>query len=505
MSDLLESKSGFHPFVDYTRANVSCHLLPFRFHRINDQTEVLVNEVGDFLVVPSGTAERVIMRRLDADGDRELYQDLVAMFFICEEQISPLIDVYATRYKTKKSFLDRFTALHIFVITLRCDQSCQYCQVSRVSQDKNAFDMSLKHIDKGIELMMRSPNPHLTMEFQGGEPLLAFERVTYAIEKTKELSAKHNKTVTFVVCTNLAFISDSILDFCKQNDVLISTSLDGPAFIHDRNRRRRGNNSYELTVKGIALAREALGHDRVSALMTASPFSLDYPVEIVDEYFSHGFRDIFLRPISPYGYAVKNSLQQQFDTVRFLEFYKVALTRILEHNKAGRVFVEDYAKIILEKILTPFPVGYVDLQSPAGVINSVVVFNYDGNVYASDESRMLAEMGDMTFRLGNLDSDSYEEIFHGRKAEEIALNWATESLAGCSECAFQAYCGADPVRYYATQGDMYGFRPSSAHCVKNMEIIRYLFELMENDKEAREIFYGWVGVPPTEDDNAAAC
>lgn len=496
-------KPGFHPLVEYQRGTGDYYLLPFRFHRINEQRELIVNEVGDFLIVPSGTAEKVIRRKLDPVLDSELYRDLMVNFFISEDKIPPLIDIYATRYRTKKSFLDRFTALHIFVITLRCNQSCQYCQVSRVSQDKSSFDVSLEHINKGIDLMMRSANPHVTMEFQGGEPLLAFPQVMYAVEKTKEMASKNNKTVTYVLCTNLAFIDDSILGYCKENNILISTSLDGPAFIHNFNRRCTENDSYERTIEGINRAREALGHDRVSALMTTSPSSLQYPVEIVDEYYRRGFKDIFLRPISPYGYAVKNVLQQRFEMEKFLDFYKAALRRILEYNKTDRVFIEDYTMILLEKILTPFPVGYVDLQSPAGVINNVVVFNYDGNVYASDESRMLAEMGDFTFRLGNLDSNSYEEIFYGPKAEEIALNWATESLAGCSECAFQAYCGADPVRYYATQGDMYGFRPSSAHCLKNMEIIRYLFELMDKDKEAERVFLKWIALPRTEDCNAA--
>jgi hypothetical protein len=31
-----------------------------------------------------------------------------------------------------------------------------------------------------------------------------------------------------------------------------------------------------------------------------------------------------------------------------------------------------------------------------------LVYNYDGDIYASDEGRMLAEMGDRTFRLGSV-------------------------------------------------------------------------------------------------------
>jgi len=351
--------------------------------------------------------------------------------------------------------------------------------------------MSKEHVDLGIDMMIKSPNPHVTMEFQGGECLLAFPMIRYAVEKSKLLAQNLGKKITFVFCTNLSPLNEEILSFCKEHDVLISTSLDGPEHVHNFNRRKDGNNSYEVTINGINRCREILGSDKVSALMTTSPYSLKYPIEIIEEYYNRGFRNIFLRAISPYGYASKNQLKDRFEVEEFLKFYKTAFERILKYNLDGEYFVEDYAKIILKKILTPFPVNFVDLNSPAGVINNVVVFNYDGKVYASDESRMLAEMGDFTFQLGDLNKNTYEEIFYGDKAIEIAQNWSLESLAGCSECAFQAYCGADPVRYHATQGDMYGYRPSSAHCMKNMEIIRYLIELMDSDSEVEKIFRRW--------------
>ena len=108
-------------------------LLPFRFHRLNEEREVLVNEVGDHLVVPNGTVQQIVTKTFSKIDNPELYGDLTANFFISEEPISPLIDVLATRYRTKKSFLDNFTALHIFVMSLRCEHTCHYCQVSRVT------------------------------------------------------------------------------------------------------------------------------------------------------------------------------------------------------------------------------------------------------------------------------------------------------------------------------------------------------------------------------------
>jgi His-Xaa-Ser system radical SAM maturase HxsB len=467
-------------------------LLPFRFHRLNSEKEVLVNEVGDHLVVPTGTVEEIVRHQISKQIDTELYCDLVANFFISEERVAPLIDVMATRYRTKKSFLDDFTSLHIFVISLRCEHTCHYCQVSRVTENKEKYDMSRPHLDRGIDMMMRSPNPYLTMEFQGGEAMLAFDNIIYAVERTKRLSVQHHKSMTYVICTNLAMVTEDILNYCKENNILISTSLDGPDFIHNKNRKRPGRNSYELTIRGIEMARRILGHDRVSALMTTTNLSLDHPVEIIEEYYRQGFRNIFLRSISPYGFALKSDSKNKYEMDKFLTFYKIALDRILEYNFNGEFFSEDYATIILKKILTPFPVGYVDLNSPAGAITNVIVFNYDGSVYATDESRMLAEMNDYSFKLGHLDTHSYEEIFYGERAQEIIESGINESLPGCSDCAFQSYCGADPVHNHATQGDIVGYRPTNSFCQKNMEIIRYLIELMDTDKRIEKIFRSWI-------------
>ena len=410
---IVEKKSRKFKELEYYAGPKSYHLLPFRFHQINEQKEIIVNETGDFLIVPNGTVSKIVNHELNYEEDNELYCDLLANFFISEEIVPPLIDVLATKYRTKKSFLDNFTSLHIFVISLRCDHTCHYCQVSRVSQNRDAFDMSRAHIDKGIEIMMRSPNPYVTMEFQGGEALLAFDNIIYAVEKAKESAILYDKHITFVICTNLSPLSDEMLDFCKENDVLISTSLDGPAFIHNQNRHRPGRDSYEYALRGITRCREVLGEDRVSALLTTTNLSLQYPNEIVDEYYGLGFKSIFLRPISPYGFAVKNQNKNHYETGKFIDFYKAAFKKIIDYNLEGHFFREDYATIILKKILTPFPVGYVDLQSPAGMINNVIVFNYDGKVFATDEARMVGEMNDFTFELGHLESNSHEQLFYG--------------------------------------------------------------------------------------------
>ena len=460
-------------------------LLPFNFTRLSKK-EVLVNELGDMIVAPIGTAQKIVDHTLD---DEELYKSLVANFFISEELLPSLLDIYASRLRLKKSFLDDRTALHIFVLTLRCNQNCVYCQASSREEGSLHSSMTSEMMEASVKLMFRSPSPSLTMEFQGGEPSLEPALIRYGIELAEEINQQECRELSYVLCTNCRSLSDELLTICKQYHVLISTSLDGPDYIHNKNRGRE--DSYEKTMAGIQKAREILGHEAVSALMTTSELALNYPKEIVDEYVNDGFTDIFLRALNPYGLASDNENWDKYHE-RFIAFYKEAFDYIIEINKKGTFFREDYATIILRKILTPYTTGFVDLQSPAGTVNSVLIYNYDGYVYASDESRMLAENGDYTFRLGKI-TDKYEDLVYSVKVRNMGKVWANEALAGCSDCPIKAYCGADPVRNHSTQGDMYGFRPSSFVCRKNKAIIEYLISLMiERENEVMPIFRSWL-------------
>ena len=461
------------------------NLLPFNFSRISGK-EVLVNEAGDMLISPEGTVEQIVSGTLPKD---DLYKSLVSNFFIYEGEFPPLLDIYAEKLREKKRFLDNFTGLHIFVLTLCCNQNCVYCQASSQDEHMSGCTMSKETMKRSVDLMFSSPSPCLTMEFQGGEPSLVPELLEYGMSYATRLNQEQKRQLKFVLCTNCVNLTDRVLALCKEYDVLISTSLDGPSFLHNRNRGKV--DSYERVVAGIEKARSLLGKEKVSALMTTSNEGLNYPVEIVDEYVKLGFQSIFLRALNPYGLATDSVNWEEY-TQRFITFYKRAFERILEINKAGTLFMEDFAAIVLRKMLTPYSTGFVDLQSPAGIINSVLVYNYDGYVYASDESRMLAEFKDFTFRLGSV-NDNYQDIVYGAKVRDIANVWCNECLAGCADCGIRAYCGADPVRNYSTQKDAYGYRPASLLCKKYKAIIEYLISLIiERENEVLPIFKRWL-------------
>ena len=474
----------------YRAQSKDWQLLPFRFERIGGRV-LLTNLVGEHLFLNPEEFEQVADRALPVDSP--LVRRLRAKHVIRETDDDLPVELLAIKARTRYRRLAEFTALHILVASLRCEHSCPYCQVSRQSSDRDAYDMSSDTAALALDCAFRSPSQNIKIEFQGGEPLLNFELIKEVVASARRRNEIEGKNLGFVIATNLALLDDSVVEFCRANDVFISTSLDGPADLHNKNRPRPGRNSWELATAGIQRVREEVGVDRVSALMTTTRSSLGRVTEIIDTYVEQGLTSIFLRPLSPYGFAIKTKSFAAYDVEGWLPFFEEGLDYIIELNRAGVPMVEQYSAIVLKKMLTNDDPGYVDLTSPAGIGIGAIVYNYDGDVYASDEGRMLAEMGDKTFRLGNLHQDSYEEIMLSDALLQPLEQSFTQSAPMCTDCAFEPYCGADPTYHHATSGDFLGRKPTSGFCRRNMAIFKLLLDRYEGDAFTRALFQTWAG------------
>jgi His-Xaa-Ser system radical SAM maturase HxsB len=473
-------------------ANTCYQLTPFRFTRVpgTDGMVLVVNELGEYHFLSEEGFHR--FRRHSLRPNEDVYLDLRSKHFLLDEHCETYWPYAVSQYRTRKSFLQGGPALHIVVVTLRCDHTCRYCQVSRQLESASCFDLSERDALLVIDRIFESPSSHLKVEFQGGEPFLAFDRIRFMVEKIEERNATEGRTIEFVIATTLHHLTDDRLEFCRSHRISLSTSLDGPADLHNRNRPRRGSDSYERTIAGIGHARAALGTDAVSALVTLTRESLKHPEQIVDTYLGLEFPTIFLRPLSPYGFAARSAFRIGYSVDDFLAFYDRALDRIVQVNRGGTYLEETYTSILLQHILTPHPTGYVDLCSPAGAMFGALVYNYDGGVYASDEGRMLAETGDQTFRLGHV-TESYAALLASPAARELLGSNVAEALAGCSDCAFLPYCGADPVHHRAVHGRQEGHRPTSDFCRRQTALFQRIFRRLACPQDASlRVMMSWL-------------
>src|SRR5439155_20415052 len=121
-------------------SNSPYYLLPFRFERFSNAEVLLVNEAGEHIFLAADDFARLTSHELRPDEDA--YLDLKGKHFFADSESLVPLELLAVKARTKRAHLQGFTKLHIFVVTLRCEHTCQYCQVSRVTQDRERFDMS---------------------------------------------------------------------------------------------------------------------------------------------------------------------------------------------------------------------------------------------------------------------------------------------------------------------------------------------------------------------------
>src|SRR5579872_2706770 len=129
--------NSFHQIDSFKPTSSHYQLLPFRFTELNQERYVLSNLAGEFITLPKELLPALINHTLPSELPE--YLELRARHFVTDGATKVGPELLAIKLRTRYERLANFTGLHMFVVTLRCEHTCQYCQVSRQSDDKLQF------------------------------------------------------------------------------------------------------------------------------------------------------------------------------------------------------------------------------------------------------------------------------------------------------------------------------------------------------------------------------
>ncbi len=454
----------------------------YRIEKIEDKN-LITNEEGEFLFLNPEEYQTFKEKQFYDDND-ELLQKLLSKNFIFKKnsyQDSVL------KIREKKSFLFQGPSLHIIVVTRRCNLKCSYCHASAQDMTNTSLDLDKETAKKIVDRIFESNSDNLTIEFQGGEPLLNFDVVKYIVEYALEKNNAQNKNLRFALVSNFIAMNDEILDFCIKNDIGICTSLDGPKEVHNANR-----NGYEKVIEWIKrinseFEKREIKENKLNALITITRKSLDYPKEIVDEYLKNGFDSIHLRWVNEIGYARENSGNLYYSGKEFIEFWKKCVDYIIEQNHNGVNLQEVGTKIILNKFFNSSDPNYSEMRSPCGAGTAQVLYDYNGSVYTCDEGRMVNED---IFKLGEVDT-SLHELITGKTACAV-ISASINDINFCEKCVFKPYCGLCPVINYLSTGSLIANIPQTNRCYILKEQFKYILQKVENDPQAKKVLFSWI-------------
>jgi len=464
----------------------------FRFRRL-DGGFLVTNDFGGHAFLSSSDFSRYSTGKLAPRG--KVYDGLAAGGFV-KDRLG--FETLFSNWRSRNESIFHGTGLHIFVLTLRCNHKCAYCQSSVAGEKAANLDMSLPVAKKSVDLAFQSPRRAITIEFQGGEPLANWDVLRGAIKYARLREKKTSKKLTLALVSNFSLMDEAKAAFLLENEVSICTSLDGPEALHNANRTYAGGNSHKQTVKWLKHFNAS--HDsqyglkyrvfKPSALLTVSKRTLGRGREVVDEYIGRGLEEIFLRPLAPIGYAKKHWGAIGYTPEEFLKFYKEALRYILRKNQAEVKIREKFAVLLLSKILKSRDSGYLDMRCPCGASTGQLAYNYNGDVYTCDEARMVGWGGDDIFKAGTV-RDKYEDIISSPTTKTVCAASNLESQPLCHRCAYRPYCGVCPVVNYEAQNSIWGQMPANYRCRLLTGLFDFLFGLLR-DAKSRSVLETWV-------------
>ena len=463
----------------------------FHFEK-NGANYFLANELGNYITLDEVDFHR--FRNKELTEKDNVYQPLKDGGFLYENDIETYIENNAFKLEQMKSCMFSATQLFIFVLTNVCNQRCIYCQAG----ESHTSLMPLTICKKAVDLAVQSPVSGVTIEFQGGEPTLNPDAIRYTVKYAKELFYKKGKNVCFSIVTNFTNYDPDLFRFLIEENVSISTSLDGPSILHDINRPLSNNkeSSYEKWKEGfnsyLNLCAELKKEASIGALQTTTKYSLTYFREIVDEYLANGINTLYIRPLTPLGKA-----RTMWDTIgytaeAYLEFYYNIISYMISVCKQGNYIKEATAAYYLERILKKTAIGHTEYRSPCGAATGQMAINFDGQVYTCDEGRMMANMGDNIFCLGTVNS-SYKELIQSPTAHAVCTASCIEALPFCSTCVYSPFCAVCPVVTYGLEGDLITYKEDSYRCQISKGILKYLFEILNSgNQEDIDVLYSWI-------------
>jgi len=314
------------------------------------------------------------------------------------------------------------------LISHGCNLACSYCSASEINQDNRLMDVTVA--EKAIELF--GPDSS-SIFFFGGEPLLNKKLIKDVVSFTEEhLSNKPR----LIIQTNATLLTLDFVEFLKENNFAVTTSLDGPG--PDFRHFPSGAGSRELVIKKLELLKQKEVPFAIEATYTSEHLKNKISLVDVFEYLiSLGAEDVHILPVAgDHEGAIRdeqlNDLALECETL---------ISHIV--NKEG---IKGLSKLYLaNNVIERFNIGRNDICF-AGVGKLVV--DAVGNVYPCQH------MMEGRFFMGNVMSNE----FPNKKFDSVRkglIETTKDTVEPCRSCWARYLC---PGCYG------YGIPPSRTIC-----------------------------------------
>ncbi|MBD55962.1 radical SAM protein [uncultured Pseudoalteromonas sp.] len=234
-------------------------------------------------------------------------------------------------------------------VSKSCNLRCEYCYAEYGKYGQNSSSAEINDITETMVATVRYYHTIDQIQFFGGEPLLAFDKIRAVVLIFGE--AYRNKLITklprFTVVTNgTLLLKPNIIDFLKDNGFHITVSCDGNEEITNilRPSIKKGISTYKLIIDGITEARNAGLSVAIESTYTSSHQLHNIKVMDIIDHFNNDL-SISSVHVSPAAYSEFGDFRPNKEQAQN-DFFEAALesSKRLKSSRTG----------VLESVLEVF-------------------------------------------------------------------------------------------------------------------------------------------------------
>jgi uncharacterized protein len=345
---------------------------------------------------------------------------------------------------------DSIGPLQLLIIqaTPFCNIKCRYCYLPDRSEKRRMSPEVLECIFRRIADEPRILSNSFTICWHAGEPLAVgipfYEVATDLSQQIFEGLC----TVENAVQTNGTLITDKWCQFFKRAGFRIGLSIDGPAFLHDQNRKtRRGAGTHGSIMRSIGLLRTYGIDFRVIAVITSD--SLEFPHEFYNFFKDNGITRVGLNIEEVENAHKKSSMYSENVDAQLRHFLKTIFKLSIQDGTVVFRELEVVQNAVTGKVRR---VSTHQLTTGFAIVSSDV----NGNLSTFSPELLGARAPEYSdFVIGNARELSFEQM----AGRDVYLKLRDEIAAGVQKCKskceyFELCGGGAPANKYFENGTM---------------------------------------------------
>lgn len=352
-------------------------------------------------------------------------------------------------------------SLLILQPTPYCNLDCSYCYLAHRDDHRRMSDEVLRNVAQRI--LAPCPADHLpAILWHAGEPMTLPPRWYDEAFRLLEKESGHTG-LKHVFQTNAVGVTEAWTSLWKTWRVEIGVSIDGPAHLHDRNRKTRaGGGTHHLTLNGIRkIQKQGLN---VSIIAVLGAHGLAAPDELVDFFVAEGLHNVGFNVEEIEGQDAASSL---LGLTNVKDAYYVFLRRIMQRSgHADGAFSCREVEFLRELFARPHAQrGQNGQVVPCDVVTVCV----DGGLstFSPELAGVEAPQFD-NFIFGNVTKGGLEQMVSNPAylAAKAAIDAGVSACA--NQCAYFEVCGGGaPSNKYFELNDLSG--TETLYCQLNIQ------------------------------------